>query len=403
LETDARTAEEASGKLQGLNRELEAKLATANKNKTDLEKEVAELKANLQSEATAVSRVPVQSPASAARTSTPTPATTPTPHATPSAASVASPAPPTPTSTPPQALAPAAPTATPIPVSTVALPPANAVAAPAKAAARKYISPAVRQRMQEAAAKMASNSADPDAVSTGGGVRSLAEMASSFVDTRDDKTKEVESLELLFGILPPSKKAEFTAHEALSAGVVRVGVGSEQGIRRSMEDREVVVKDMHEALGLSVGPNEVRVSVCSVFDGHGGARVSEFAAANLHKYAGANPGYFANETLLADGTVAQWPEGVMRATDAAIAQLDSEFMSIALAEDPVMPDGSCALTMALKYELGKGIDSRPTALAVGNLGDSRAVLSRAGRAIDLSSDHTPRDADERERIEAAGG
>jgi serine/threonine protein phosphatase PrpC len=45
----------------------------------------------------------------------------------------------------------------------------------------------------------------------------------------------------------------------------------------------------------------------------------------------------------------------------------------------------------------------PGWLAVANLGDSRAVLSRSGgRALALSRDHKPDDRTERRRIEAAG-
>ena len=38
-----------------------------------------------------------------------------------------------------------------------------------------------------------------------------------------------------------------------------------------------------------------------------------------------------------------------------------------------------------------------------NAGDSRCVLSRGGKAIDLSVDHKPEDAVEKERIDKAGG
>ena len=38
-----------------------------------------------------------------------------------------------------------------------------------------------------------------------------------------------------------------------------------------------------------------------------------------------------------------------------------------------------------------------------NVGDSRAVLSRAGRAVDLSTDHKPNTKAEQERIEKVGG
>ncbi|CAI4230486.1 unnamed protein product [Auanema sp. JU1783] len=44
-----------------------------------------------------------------------------------------------------------------------------------------------------------------------------------------------------------------------------------------------------------------------------------------------------------------------------------------------------------------------TKIVVANIGDSRAVLCRAGKAIDLSVDHKPEDKIERDRIENAGG
>lgn len=42
-------------------------------------------------------------------------------------------------------------------------------------------------------------------------------------------------------------------------------------------------------------------------------------------------------------------------------------------------------------------------LVCANAGDSRAILCRGGRAVELSHDHKPSDAAERERIEAVGG
>ena len=57
-------------------------------------------------------------------------------------------------------------------------------------------------------------------------------------------------------------------------------------------------------------------------------------------------------------------------------------------------DSGCTAVVALL---------RKDELVVANAGDSRCVLCRDGRAIDLSVDHKPEDDDERKRIEAAGG
>lgn len=46
---------------------------------------------------------------------------------------------------------------------------------------------------------------------------------------------------------------------------------------------------------------------------------------------------------------------------------------------------------------------RKDQLVIANAGDSRCVISRAGKALDLSVDHKPEDTLERTRIEKAGG
>ncbi|XP_014245235.1 probable protein phosphatase 2C 11 isoform X2 [Cimex lectularius] len=72
---------------------------------------------------------------------------------------------------------------------------------------------------------------------------------------------------------------------------------------------------------------------------------------------------------------------------------DEEEDSIKGNEEPGM-DSGCTAVVALVSD-GK--------LYVANAGDSRAVLSRNGIAIDMSIDHKPEDEPELQRIEAAGG
>ena len=57
-------------------------------------------------------------------------------------------------------------------------------------------------------------------------------------------------------------------------------------------------------------------------------------------------------------------------------------------------DSGCTACLAL---------IRGNKLYVANAGDSRCVLSRSGKAIDLSVDHKPEDTTEKKRIDKAGG
>ena len=68
------------------------------------------------------------------------------------------------------------------------------------------------------------------------------------------------------------------------------------------------------------------------------------------------------------------------------------YRAVHRAEGPELDAGATALAVLV---VG-------AALLVANAGDSRAVLSRRGRAIDLSRDHKPSCPTERERVRAAG-
>jgi Serine/threonine protein phosphatase len=58
---------------------------------------------------------------------------------------------------------------------------------------------------------------------------------------------------------------------------------------------------------------------------------------------------------------------------------------------------------AVAVKLHKMASSNNTVFISANVGDSRAVLCRAGRAIELTKDHKPNDPEERRRIEGLGG
>ncbi|ESR35384.1 putative protein phosphatase 2C 76 [Citrus sinensis] len=110
--------------------------------------------------------------------------------------------------------------------------------------------------------------------------------------------------------------------------------------------------------------------------GHGGSRAAEYLKEHLFENLLKHPQFMTDTKLAISETYQQ--------TD--VDFLESE-------RDTYRDDGSTASTAIL---VGNH-------LYVANVGDSRTVISKAGKAIPLSEDHKPNRCDERKRIENAGG
>lgn len=146
-----------------------------------------------------------------------------------------------------------------------------------------------------------------------------------------------------------------------------VGVKSIRGARPYMEDMYQVKHNL---------TNGGDVAFYGVFDGHGGARASEFAFRSLASILKSQPDLISNPH---------------RALITAFQTLDREWLHEAELSD--YDDGSTAIVaLIVKHTL-----------YLANLGDCRAVLSRHGVALDMSHDHKPIRKDEKERIEKLGG
>ena len=147
-------------------------------------------------------------------------------------------------------------------------------------------------------------------------------------------------------------------------------LASIQGRRNHMEDEYIMSKN-----GL----------FCGVFDGHGGSQVSKYAkrclyAAFLHNLNEKRP----------------WSDNnVILALNESLTQVDRDILSMQRWNHQ-------GCTVAVLYLNINDLDNK-FSLITANLGDSRIVLSRRGKAVELTTDHKPNDPAERIRIEKAGG
>ncbi|CAI0412921.1 unnamed protein product [Linum tenue] len=150
-------------------------------------------------------------------------------------------------------------------------------------------------------------------------------------------------------------------------GKLSCGYSSFRGKRATMEDFcDMKISKI----------DEKPVCMFGIFDGHGGSRASEYLKQHLFENLMKHPQFMSDTKSAISATYQQ--------TDADF--LDSE-------KDTYRDDGSTASTAVLVGDH----------LYVANVGDSRTVVSKAGKAIALSEDHKPNRSDERKRIENAGG
>ncbi|VDK47678.1 unnamed protein product, partial [Anisakis simplex] len=153
------------------------------------------------------------------------------------------------------------------------------------------------------------------------------------------------------------------------------------GLRPYMEDRMHYMNDPHHNL-----------SIFSIFDGHGGPFVSQYLEE-----------HFSNairNRLLKFGPDARRQSLAVDAYDTVTQAVVTEVHNIDDAISRLDP----SLTSFTGSTLISAILEQNRYLTVVNVGDSRAVAcDPKGRAIALSADHKPSQAEERRRIENAGG
>ncbi|XP_022087933.1 protein phosphatase 1K, mitochondrial-like [Acanthaster planci] len=149
-----------------------------------------------------------------------------------------------------------------------------------------------------------------------------------------------------------------------------VGQESLIGRRLTNEDR------------IRVGELAPNLLYFGIYDGHGGAVAADFASYSLEHH------------------VAYWLtkehdlQVVLRQSFVDLENQFARYLHMEL-QDPALENSGTTATVCL---LRNGNE-----LVVANVGDSRAILCRKGRAVRLSRDHQPEVDSERERIEASKG
>lgn len=149
-----------------------------------------------------------------------------------------------------------------------------------------------------------------------------------------------------------------------------------QGWRPSMEDAYVATGSLGQQQS-----DWANTGLFAVFDGHGGDQVSKFCAKQLPR-------------ALVQGRAAE-AAAALNASFFTVDQMLADAGKKLSPNDPAHPDNVGCTAVACVV--------RKDSIIVANAGDSRAVLSRSGRAHDLSQDHKPSDTQEVERVRRAGG
>ncbi|GMF35611.1 unnamed protein product [Phytophthora fragariaefolia] len=178
------------------------------------------------------------------------------------------------------------------------------------------------------------------------------------------------------------------AQTCLTVNRFDFGAHADMGARKHMEDAHTVIQDLCiESLSrLGMHPQ----SYFAVYDGHGGEEASAFLGDVLHHNI-IDAFYMKKSELKALLSTSQEELHSMitkRLTD-AFERTDEEFLNES--ERPQAGSTATTVLVAGKY------------MFVSNVGDSRTVLSRGGKAERLSNDHKPSRPDEAQRIRDTGG
>jgi len=188
---------------------------------------------------------------------------------------------------------------------------------------------------------------------------------------------------------PEHKKVNINSLTTGFPATLKSYVAERKGEREEMQDANVCLIDCIDQFP-QLQPKVNRASYFAVFDGHGGARASQYSAQNLHLHLAKH---------LPSGDSPTFDRDMKRSIIEGFKSLDEDFLKIASKKQPAWKDGTTTCCLLILDD----------ALYIANLGDSQAILCRYQKAskkhvsVKLCSEHNPSNYDERKRIEKAGG
>lgn len=178
--------------------------------------------------------------------------------------------------------------------------------------------------------------------------------------------------------LEEKKKSYHVSAESLG---LRVHCESWPGLKKTLQDRYVLDEPLEE-LGVYF----------AVLDGHGGTQVADMVKEKLHKN-------LLQQMRQRQVQPASRNEKIKTAVKEAFLQTDKEILALSERKKFELVGSTCVSAILHgNPKLGTALR-----LVISNLGDSRAVLCRAGTAVPVSEDHKPTRMDEKKRIERVGG
>jgi protein phosphatase 2C family protein 2/3 len=195
---------------------------------------------------------------------------------------------------------------------------------------------------------------------------------------RSPDTGKVEDTEVLEEITLKGRK--FTADPECSNLRLRLRAShhSVQGSRPSQEDRVMVAIDASALEGIQRPYLFEQYALLGIYDGHSGDACASRLQSSLHLTLMSQPSFHA---------------AIPSAMTAACTTVDADICS--WCREGGDSSGSTALLICY--------DARRAKLHVANVGDSRCVLCRAGRAEALTHEHRLFREDEKRRVLRAGG